>query len=63
MVTMDKNKIVKAQLKGDNQVEKSTDASCPEGADETWHFVSEKDTIPGFKMISDFEEPNPPTSR
>ena len=44
-------------------MEKSTDASCPEGADETWHFVSEKDTIPGFKMLSAFEKPNAPTSR
>lgn len=63
MVKMNENKIVKIQLKGDNKVEKSNDASCPEGADKTWHFVPEKNTIPGFKMISDFEEPNPPTSR
>ena len=63
MVKIDQNKNVEIQLKGDNHVEKSTDASCPEGADETWHFVSEKNTIPGFKMISDFEEPNAPTSR
>ena len=48
---------------GDNHEENSRDSSCPEGADETWHFWPTKQAIPGFSMLSGFEHPKDPISK
>ena len=48
---------------GNNHEENSRDSSCPEGADETWHFWPKKQVIPGFRMLSEFEHPKDPISK